>query len=55
MRADRMSSYEQWSLNLNEALLNEAVGGEKTRTEEAQAGAARFAAGKGRGGDFKSI
>ncbi len=55
MRADRMSSYEQWSLNLDEALLNEAVGGEKPRMEEAQAGAARFAAGKGRGGDFGNI
>ena len=55
MRADRTSSYEQWNLDLPHALINEAEGGEKPRTEEAQAGAARFAAGKGRGGDFSSI
>ena len=55
MRADRRSSYEQWSLDLPEALINEAEGGEEPRAKEAQAGAARFAAGKGRGGDFNSI
>ncbi len=55
MRADRRSSYEQWSLDLPEALVNEAEGGEEPRAKEAQAGAARFAAGKGRGGDFNSI
>ena len=55
MRADRRSSYEQWSLDLPQALINEGIGGEKPRLEEAQAGAARFAAGKGRGGDFSSI
>ena len=55
MRADRRSSYEQWSLDLPEALVNEAEGGEEPRAKEAQAGAARFAAGKGRCGDFNSI
>ena len=55
MRADRRSSYKQWSLSLPEALLSEAEDGEEPRAKEAQAGAARFAAGKGRGGDFNSI
>ena len=55
MRADRRSSYKQWSLDLPEALLSEAEDGEEPRAKEAQAGAARFAAGKGRGGDFNSI
>ena len=55
MRADRASSYDQWSLELPQALHHEAEGGEIPRKMEAPLGAARFAAGKGRGGDFNSI
>ncbi|MBT4489648.1 MAG: crotonase/enoyl-CoA hydratase family protein, partial [Rhodospirillaceae bacterium] len=55
MRADRKSSYEQWDLDLTEALINEGEGGLAPMGSETQAGAARFAAGKGRGGDFENI
>ncbi|MEZ5811016.1 MAG: crotonase/enoyl-CoA hydratase family protein [Rhizobiaceae bacterium] len=54
MRADRMSAIRQWSLGPADALRSEwrsasAIGA------EGQAGAARFAAGRGRGGDFGEI
>jgi enoyl-CoA hydratase len=55
LRTDRLSSYEQWSLDLPEALINEGIHGLKPMAEETQSGAARFDAGKGRGGDFNSI
>jgi enoyl-CoA hydratase len=55
MRSDRRSSYEQWSLELGAALANEARLGMPALAAEAQKGAARFAAGKGRGGDFGDI
>lgn len=55
MRSDRQSSYEQWSLDLLGALSNEARLGMPALQAEAQKGAARFAAGKGRGGDFGSV
>jgi enoyl-CoA hydratase/carnithine racemase len=55
MRADRMSVHQQWSLDFSDALVSEAIGGLKPLVEETQAGAARFAAGKGRGGDFTRI
>jgi len=55
MRSDRRSSYEQWSLEQREALTNEAKLGRPALEAEAQKGAARFAAGKGRGGDFGNI
>jgi enoyl-CoA hydratase len=55
MRSDRLSSYEQWSLPLAEALRNEGVRGLPALQQEARGGAARFAAGKGRGGDFSRI
>jgi enoyl-CoA hydratase len=55
MRADRKSSYEQWDLGLSEALVNEGEGGLAPMAAETQAGAARFAAGKGRSGDFTEI
>lgn len=55
MRADRMSAHQQWNLDFPDALVNEAKGGLKPLAEETQAGAARFAAGKGRSGDFNSI
>jgi enoyl-CoA hydratase len=55
MRSDRRSSYEQWPLDLGDALRNEARLGLPALEAEAQKGAARFAAGKGRGGDFGNI
>jgi enoyl-CoA hydratase len=55
MRSDRQSSYEQWNLELREALTNEGRLGLPALKSETQQGAARFAAGKGRGGDFQNI
>jgi len=55
MRSDRRSSYEQWTLELDAALRNEAWLGMPALEAEAQKGAARFASGKGRGGDFGNI
>jgi enoyl-CoA hydratase len=55
MRADRKSSYEQWDLGLDDALVNEGEGGLGPMAAETQAGAARFAQGKGRSGDFSEI
>jgi len=55
MRSDRRSSYEQWTLEQRAALTNEARLGLPALEAEAQKGAARFASGKGRGGDFGNI
>jgi len=55
MRSDRRSSYEQWTLEQRAALTNEARLGMPALEAEAQKGAARFASGKGRGGDFGNI
>jgi enoyl-CoA hydratase len=55
LRADRMSAYTQWDLDLVEALKNEGRGGLAPLRAEARAGAARFASGKGRGGSFQDI
>jgi enoyl-CoA hydratase len=55
MRTDRLSAYRQWDLDLVEALKNEGREGLKPLREEARAGAARFAAGAGRGGSFENI
>jgi enoyl-CoA hydratase len=52
LRADRASAYAGWSRDLHEALLMEAVKGAPMVEAEGQAGAARFAAGAGRGGVF---
>jgi enoyl-CoA hydratase len=53
LRSDRLSSYEQWTLALPDALPNEARRGlEVVASGETQAGAARFAAGAGRHGRF---
>lgn len=51
MRADRLSAYRQWDLPLEEALHQEWERG-KQRLPDAFAGAARFAAGQGRHGEF---
>jgi enoyl-CoA hydratase len=54
MRADRRSSYEQWSAPLEQALLRETEGGlDVIKSGETIAGAARFAAGAGRHGKFE--
>ena len=53
MRADRRSSYEQWGLEMDQALLNEARHGLGViRSGQALAGARRFAVGAGRHGEF---
>jgi enoyl-CoA hydratase len=55
MRADRLSAYQQWDFDLPEALTNEGRRGLVPLVEETQKGAARFASGKGRGGNFEKI
>lgn len=52
LRADRLSSYRQWDLSLPDALRAETEGGMAV-LDEAAAGAARFASGKGRHGAFE--
>ncbi|MGE0578458.1 MAG: crotonase/enoyl-CoA hydratase family protein [Reyranella sp.] len=52
LRSDRQSSYEQWGLDVARALVNEGRRGIPALQAEARSGAARFAAGKGRGGRF---
>lgn len=54
MRADRLSSYQQWSLSLDEALLAETrIGLDVIRSGETREGATRFARGAGRHGKFE--
>ncbi|MBX9943384.1 MAG: crotonase/enoyl-CoA hydratase family protein [Reyranella sp.] len=55
LRSDRHSSYDQWGLDVAAALVNEARHGLPALRAESRKGAARFAAGKGRGGDFGEI
>src|SRR5262249_8640962 len=51
LRSDRRSSYDQWSLSLDEALRRETrLGLEVIRSGETAAGAQRFAGGAGRHG-----
>jgi len=51
MRSDRLSSYEQWSLALPDAVRNEFRRGMQViETGETAAGARRFASGQGRHG-----
>jgi enoyl-CoA hydratase len=53
MRNDRISALGQWSLDWDQATAAEiALGMETLRSGQAQEGAARFAAGEGRGGKF---
>jgi enoyl-CoA hydratase len=53
LRSDRLSTYAQWPLPMEEALAAEYRHGIATiRSGETQAGAARFAAGVGRHGSF---
>jgi enoyl-CoA hydratase len=55
MRSDRQSSYEQWGLDVVAALIHEGRLGAPALQQESRTGAARFAAGRGRGGDFGNI
>ena len=53
MRHDRLSSYEQWGLPLNEALKNECRHGQiSLASGDAETGAGRFKGGEGRHGRF---
>ncbi|MFZ4068732.1 MAG: crotonase/enoyl-CoA hydratase family protein [Caulobacterales bacterium] len=52
MLNDRASAWEQWALPLAAAFDNEATRGRASLEAQAQSGAARFAAGAGRGGKF---
>jgi enoyl-CoA hydratase len=55
LRADRASAYAGWSLDVDEGLKAEARRGAPVIAKESIAGAARFASGKGRGGNFSDI
>ena len=55
MTGDRMSVYEQFDLDHAHAMANEFAHGMKALRDEARAGAARFAAGHGRGGKFDDL
>jgi enoyl-CoA hydratase/carnithine racemase len=56
VRHDRSSAYEQFGMNLEEALANEFKHGmEVFKSGESVAGAGRFAKGKGRGGSFTDL
>jgi enoyl-CoA hydratase len=51
LREDRLSSYEQWGLPLDDAIANELIHGLRVlNSGEASEGAARFAGGAGRHG-----
>jgi len=53
LRSDRLSSYEQWSRSLSEALLNEYEHGMRTlATGEMLRGLDRYGSGRWRSGDF---
>jgi len=53
LRSDRESSYHQWGLPLDDALALETdLGLQVIRSGETHAGAARFAGGEGRHGQF---
>lgn len=53
MRADRMSALTQWEFDLPKALSREFDGGLEALKAEGVAGAARFASGAGRHGQFE--
>jgi len=55
LRTDRMSSYRQWNLSLEDALNAEGRAGAAPLFAEAEAGAALFTEGRGRGGRFEDI
>lgn len=56
LRGDRMSSYRQWDLDLEAALVEECrIGLEVLQSGESMEGARRFASGKGRHGSFEDL
>ena len=55
VRADRASALAQWGASLEDALRAEARGGVEPLLHGAREGAARFAGGLGRAGDFEAI
>jgi enoyl-CoA hydratase len=56
LRSDRLLAHRQWALTEADALrLEGRMGNDVIRSGETRAGAARFAAGKGRSGDFSNI
>jgi enoyl-CoA hydratase len=55
LRTDRASALAQWGLSLEAALAAEAKAGAAPIREGARDGAARFAGGLGRAGDFDTI
>jgi enoyl-CoA hydratase len=55
LKVDRQSAYAGWDADLGRALRAEAIAGEAPVREGAQGGAARFAGGRGRSGDFGDI
>lgn len=56
LRSDRLSSYAQWSMTLEDSLVEETrLGLEVIRSGETREGATRFAAGAGRHGNFDEI
>ena len=52
MRADRRSAIAQWSLDIDDALIQEGAGGYDLATSVAVSGEARFSSGAGRHGSF---
>jgi enoyl-CoA hydratase len=55
LRSDRLAAYEGWDADIPEALHREWSRSKGMVAAEGVAGAARFAAGKGRGGHFGDI
>ena len=55
VRADRLSAYRAWGKSVREGLESEWATSARIVKSEGVAGAARFASGKGRHGDFKNI
>lgn len=56
LRSDRQSSYDQWHLPLEQALVHETrLGLEVINSGETREGATRFASGRGRHGGFEDI
>jgi len=55
LRAEGASALAQWGWSLADALAAEAAGGAAPIARGAREGAARFAGGRGRGGDFGDI
>ena len=55
LRTDRRSAYGQWDQDLRHALQAEGLAGAAPIAAGARDGAGRFAAGRGRSGDFEDI